>query len=72
MVARATPNTRRPAEAIASMDCVSAARSAALEPAEAGDRFGRALGGDDEFLPIVVRLPDMRHGEQVGPKSVGV
>ena len=34
--------------AIASIDRVSAARSAVLEPAKARDCLGRALGGDDE------------------------
>ena len=54
------------------MDCVSAARSAALKPAKACDRFGGALGGDEIFLPVAVRLPDMGYGEQVGPKAIGV
>ena len=55
MSARATPSTRRPSAAIASTDCVSAARSAGVEMAEVGDRFGRALGRDDEFLSAVGR-----------------
>ena len=37
-----------------------------------GDGFGRALGGDDEFLPAIGGLPDVRHGEETGAKPVGV
>ena len=40
--------------------------------AEVGDRFGRALGGDDEVSADRRPLPDMGHGEQVGAKAVGV
>ena len=43
-----------------------------VEMAQVGDRFGRALGGDDELLPVVGRLPDLGHGEQIGAKPVGV
>ena len=30
------------------------------------------LGGDDEFLPGAIRLPDMGHGEQIRPKTVSL
>ena len=44
----------------------------AVEAAKIGDRFRRALGRDDELLPAIGCLPDVRHGEEIGPKPVGV
>ena len=42
------------------------------QPAKTCDRFGGALGGDEVFLPVAIRLPDVGYGEEIGPKTIGV
>ena len=67
-VARATPNTRRPAEAIASMDCVSAARSA--HRAGKGRRSLRARPWWRQRIPAG-RRPVARYGLRPGDRAEG-
>jgi len=43
-----------------------------IEMAKIGDRFGRALGRDDEVLSGIGTLPDVRHREETWAKSVSV
>ena len=47
-------------------------RSSGIQMAQVRDGFRRALGGDDGDCCRSAGLPDMRHGEQLGTKPIGM